>query len=445
MPAIDQRINQWKARWLAAIRRGGLLASRGRVHGVSGPVVQAKGVSAAPHNACYVEGPRWIPGYVFAVQGGTALLALLADPGGVRPGAAVECLSEPLCVPVGPALLGRVISPLGAPLDEKPPPAADEFYPIFAPSPAPRERDAPIAAMPTGVRAIDALFTLARGQRMAILGPAGSGKSVLLRMIAAHAECDVVVLAMVSERGREVVQAAAELSAARPGRFVIIASLTDDPPAARVATAFAATAIAEYFRDRGHNVLLCVDSLTRLAYAQRELGLAAGEPAAINAYPPSLFSAIPRLIERAGPARSGQITAFYTILADSPANGDPVAETALASLDGHIALDSQLAGAGIFPAIGILQSLSRLMPQVVSDAHLQAATAIRRLAQAWRDGRDLVETGLYRPGSNPTLDQAIRLNRRLPSFLAQTPDQAVPFHAAVNQLLRLVEEVRGDG
>jgi FliI/YscN family ATPase len=286
----------------------------------------------------------------------------------------------------------------------------------------------------TGVRVLDGLLTCARGQRLGVIGPAGSGKTTLLRMAAAHARADVVVLALVGERGREVFEAAGDLlSRERP--LVVVASSPYDPPALRLMTAHAATAIAEDFRDQGAHVFLAVDSLTRLAHAQREIGLALGELPVTRAYPPSVFGLIPQLIERAGPAARGAITAFYSLLTEGDDLVDPVAEVAMASLDGQVVLARRLANQGLYPAVDLLRSLSRLMPEVVDPDQRRSAAQVRRLLQAYEEARDLVDAGLYRPGANGDVDRALRLMPRLLAFIAQTPSETSEPPATRRQVL----------
>jgi len=389
-----------------------------------------------PGEAVLVRGLRqgWHPALAVAADADGTQLLLLEGVADVRPGLQAEGLGRVLSVPAGPELHGRVLNPLGRPLDDGPPPICQASRPVFAAAPAPGQRRLAPAPFWTGVRVLDAFFVAARGQRLGILGPAGSGKTTLLQMIALGCEADVIVVGLVGERGREIVEAAEALSG-KPA--VIVASEPQDPPGLRLLTAFSATALAEHFREDGSNVLLAIDSLTRLAHAQREIGLAMGELPATRAYPPSVFGLIPQLLERAGPAGDGAITAFYTILTESDDLADPVAEVAMASLDGQLVLSRRLANEAVYPAVDLVRSLSRLMPTVVDADHQAAAVDLRRLAQAHEQARDLLDVGLYRPGANPVLDRALRLLPDLREFVAQAPKELTAPAATRARLLDL--------
>jgi FliI/YscN family ATPase len=338
----------------------------------------------------------------------------------VRPGLPAEALGEPLTVPVGEGVLDRVLDPLGRPIDDGPPVLAESRHLIFCPPPVPSPRQVPLRPLWTGVQAIDAFVTCARGQRLGLIGPAGSGKTTLLRMVCRHASADLVVLALIGERGREIFEAAREIaSSVRP--TVIIAASPHDPPALRRLAAFSATAVAEHFRAMGLHVLLGIDSLTRLAHAQREVGLALGELPATRAYPPSVFGLLPQLIERAGPTADGSITGFYSVLVESEDLSDPIAEVAMASLDGQAILARRLSNRAVYPALDLQQSLSRQMRHIASPDHQAAAVEVRRLVQTYEESRDLIDCGLYRPGANPILDRAVQLRPALERFMTQSP------------------------
>lgn len=392
-----------------------------------------------PNEAVLVQGLRrgWQPALAVAADADGTQLLLLDGVADVRPGLQAEGLGEVLSVPAGPELLGRVLNPLGRPLDEGPLPVCQRVRPVFAPAPALTRRRATPVPFWTGVRVLDAFFAAACGQRLGIVGPAGSGKTTLLQMIARGCEADVVVLALVGERGREVVEAADAL-AGRPA--IVVASEPQDPPGLRLLTALSATAIAEHFRDEGSSVLLAIDSLTRLAHAQREIGLAMGELPATRGYPPSVFGLLPQLIERAGPAGEGSITAFYTILTEADDLADPVAEVAMASLDGQVVLSRRLANEALYPAVDLVRSLSRLMPTVVDSDHQAAAVDLRRLAQVHEQARDLLDVGLYRPGANPSLDRALRVLPALKDFMSQAPAELVAPATTRQRLLALASQ-----
>jgi len=337
-------------------------------------------------------------------------------------------LGRPLAVKVGDMLLGRVIDSLGEPVDGGPPIESDTMRPIFASPPDPMNRrmiDAPLA---TGVRVVDAMMTLAEGQRMGIFAPAGVGKSTLLGMFARGASCDVNVIALIGERGREV-REFVELILGPEGmaRSVVVCATSDRSSMERAKAAYVATAIAEYFRDRGQRVLLMMDSLTRFARAGREIGLAAGEPPARRGFPPSIFAELPRLLERAGMGATGSITALYTVLAEDDSGSDPIAEEVRGILDGHMILSREIAAKNQYPAIDVLASLSRVMPQVVPEQYVQAAARIRELMAKYREVEMLLQIGEYQPGTNALADEAIAKLDSIKAFLSQrTADYAAP-------------------
>jgi flagellum-specific ATP synthase len=291
-----------------------------------------------------------------------------------------------------------------------------------------------------GIRAIDGLLTCARGQRVGIFAGSGVGKSTLLGMIARHASAQVNVIALIGERGREVREFIEQsLGEAGQQRSVLVVATSDQPAIVRQRAAFVATAIAEYFRDQGHDVLLMMDSLTRLAMAQREIGLAAGEPPSARGYTPSVFALMPRLLERAGNSPKGSITALYTVLVDADDMNDPIADTARAILDGHIVLSRTLTQRGHYPPIDILSSLSRVMPNIVAREHLQAANRLRQLIAAYRDAEDLVLIGAYQKGANPLVDFALERREAIERFLQQGVEEHTDFSQTVAQLLALVQ------
>lgn len=409
---------------------------RGLLVSLSGWLARTGPMLVQPNEAVLVQGVRrgWHPALAVAADADGIQLLLLDGAADVRPRLQAEGLGEVFSVPVGPELLGRVLNPVGRPLDEGPLPVCQSVRPIFAAPPALTRRRSTRAPFWTGVRVLDGFFAAARGQRLGILGPAGSGKTTLLQMIARGCDADVIVMALVGERGREVMDAADALS----GRAaIVVASEPQDPPGLRLLTALSATAIAEHFRDEGLSVLLAIDSLTRLAHAQREIGLAMGELPATRAYPPSVFGLLPQLIERAGPAGGGSITAFYTILTEADDLSDPVAEVAMASLDGQVVLSRRLANEAVYPAVDLVRSLSRLMPTVVDSDHQAAAVDLRRLAQVHEQARDLLDVGLYRPGANAVLDRALRVLPALKTFVSQAPEEFAAPAQTREQLLAL--------
>jgi flagellum-specific ATP synthase len=371
------------------------------------------------------------------------VLVPLAELRGVRHGSRVVRAPEALHVPVGPELLGRVIDGLGRPIDGKGPLRCRRRLRIGGAPPSPLQR-APIRdILPTGVRTIDALLTCGRGQRLGIFAGSGVGKSTLLGMISRNAVCDVRVIALIGERGREVQEfIERDLGPAGLEQAVVVVSTSDQPALMRIKAAWTATLIAEYFRDRGMSVVLMMDSVTRLAMAQREVGLAAGEPPATRGYPPSVFALLPRLLERAGNAEQGSITAFYTVLVEGDDLNEPISDTVRGILDGHIVLARTLADRGHYPAIDVLASVSRLMPSLVTPDHRALASEVRELLAAYESARDLIDIGAYVHGTNPTVDRALSLMPEIRRCLQQKPEERATFAETVAWLERLLRGER---
>lgn len=398
----------------------------GRVEQVVGLVVESSGPVASIGHLCFVstrdgEGNlKEIPVEVVGFRGSRTLLMPLGDLDGIRAGDLVHGTGEFLNVPVGMNLLGRILDGLGQPLDNKPAPVCDLQYPTMANPPNALDRRMIQKPMETGVRAIDGLMTLCEGQRMGIFAGSGVGKSTLLGMIARNAEADVNVICLVGERGREVREFIEnDLGPEGLKKSVIICATGDMPALMRIKAAFTATAIAEGFRDMGKSVLLMMDSVTRFAMAQRELGLAIGEPPSTKGYTPSVFALLPRLMERAGMGPKGAITALYTVLVEGDDQNDPIADAARGILDGHLVLNRRLTSRGHYPPIDILQSLSRTMPFVVSSEQMMKANEFRELMAAYNDVEDLVSIGAYKKGSKPVSDRAIDCQDAINRFLRQ--------------------------
>ncbi len=362
----------------------------------------------------------------------------LSELSGVRRGNRVRLVRTTRWLRVGPQLLGRVIDAQGNPIDGKPPPALDGRTSLGRnpPDPCTRPRiDQPLA---TGVRAIDGLLTCGKGQRMGIFSGSGVGKSVLLGMMARYTSADVIVIALIGERGREVNEfLERDLGPAGLAKSVVVVATSNEPALVRTQAATTATAIAEYFRDRGKDVLLLMDSLTRFALAQREIGLAAGEPPATRGFTPSVFALLPKLVERAGRSLQGSITAFYSVLVEADDPNEPISDAVRGLLDGHTWLSRNLSSRGHYPAVDVLESISRLMPEVTDDEHRQAIYALRDLLGAYRDHQDLISIGGYRRGSNKTVDAAIDMQNEIHDYLRQAVEQPSTLAEARQQLLRL--------
>ncbi len=356
---------------------------------------------------------------------------------GLQPGARVIPNRQQSKMPVGMGLLGRVLDGRGRPLDNKGPLQADHYVALKRDAINPLERKPIDEPLDVGVRAINSLLTVGRGQRMGLFAGSGVGKSVLLGMMTRFTAADITVVGLIGERGREVKEFIEHsLGSAGLSRSVVVASPADDSPLMRMQGAMLATAIAEYFRDQGKNVLLLMDSLTRYAQAQREIALSIGEPPATKGYPPSVFAKLPQLVERAGNGKEGggSITAFYTVLTEGDDVQDPVADSARAILDGHVVLSRTLAEEGQYPAIDIEGSISRAMPQVVTDEHLLKAQAIKRLYSRYQQNRDLISVGAYVQGSDPETDLAVQKIKPIRQFLSQTMHEKVNYEDSLKAL-----------
>jgi type III secretion protein N (ATPase) len=372
------------------------------------------------------SGPgRSIPGEIVGFRGDEVVVLPLGDVRGLGPGSAVRPRGRPLSLPAGPGLIGRVLDALGQPLDGRPLPAGLADWPADRPAPPPLRRGRIGQALPTGLRAIDGPLALAEGQRLGLFAGPGAGKSTLLGQLARQARADAVVVALVGERGREVREfVEGVLGPEGLERSLVVVATSDAPARLRAQAAWTATAHAEWLAEvEGRSVLLLVDSLTRFARAQREAGLAAGEPPVRQGHPPSVFAALPRLLERAGPRERGCITAVYTVLLQGGDLEEPVAEEARSLLDGHLVLEPRLAARGWFPAVDVLRSLSRLMPVVTAPAQQQAAARLRELLDAGERVRDLVALGAYARGSDPLADRALAREAEIEAFLRQGPGE----------------------
>jgi len=361
-----------------------------------------------------------------------------SDVAGVRHGNRVRLARTTRWLRVGDQLLGRVIDAGGTTVDGNPQPALHDraSFHRLPPHPCDRPRiDQPLA---TGVRAIDGMLTCGRGQRMGIFSGSGVGKSVLLGMMARYTAADVIVIGLIGERGREVNEfIQRDLGPEGLAKSVVVVATSNEPALVRVQAASTATAIAEYFRDQGKDVLLLMDSLTRFAFAQREIGLAAGEPPTTRGYPPSVFTLLPKLVERAGRSPRGSITAFYTVLVEADDPNEPISDAVRGLLDGHTWLSRELASRGHYPAIDVLESLSRLMPEVAAEEHNQAAFTLRELLAAYRDHEDLISVGAYRQGSNKAVDAALEMLEAINGYLRQPVEQPATLEEARNGLIQL--------
>lgn len=367
----------------------------------------------------------------------------LSDFSGVRRGNRVRLVRTTRWLRVGPELLGRVIDAEGNTIDGAPQPALGDRTSLHRPPPDPCTRPRIDEPLTTGVRAIDGVLTCGKGQRMGIFSGSGVGKSVLLGMMARYTSADVIVIALIGERGREVNQfIERDLGPEGLAKSVVVVATSNQPALVRTHAASTATAIAEYFRDQGKDVLLLMDSLTRYALAQREIGLAAGEPPTTRGFTPSVFALLPKLVERAGRSPRGSITAFYSVLVEADDPNEPICDAVRGLLDGHTWLSRKLSSRGHYPAIDVLESISRLMPEVTDEAHRQATYALRDLLGAYRDHQDLISIGAYRRGSNKTVDAAIDMQEDINRYLRQPVEQPSGLTDAREQLLALHRQYR---
>ena len=412
----------------------------GRVTQVIGQLVESEGpfCSVGELSQVVTAGGRVFPGEIVGFRGTTVLSMPLESPSGIRFGDRVVTWGARPTLRVGEALLGRVIDGMGEPIDSLGPYSGRDQQVLDAPAPLPLERHLIREPIGCGIRAVDGFLTCGRGQRVGIFGGSGVGKSTLIGMMARNTSADLTVLALVGERGREVRHFLEDaLGEEGRKRSVVVVSTSDQSPLLRIRAALVATAIAEYFCREGKNVLLVLDSMTRLAMAQREISLAAGEPPTAKGYTPSVFTLLAKLIERAGKFGAGSITAFYTVLMEGDDQQDPLVDGARALLDGHVMLDRKLAARNHYPPISILDSISRLMPMVTTPAHLAKANTLRRLLAAYRASEDLIRIGAYQKGSDPALDQAIEILPKLNQFLEQGPNEAGTLRDTVDKLLAL--------
>ena len=400
---------------------------RGRIRKITGIIVHATVSMVRIGEYCHLRDPvlgRIVPAEVVGFHDEEAVLTPIGDLDGMSTRAEVIPTGRTLQIPVGPQLLGCVLNPLGEAMNwtgcASTPLQADTYYPTHNVPLQPLQRDLVEDPLQLGIKAIDGLLTVARGQRIGIFGEAGVGKSSLLSSIVRGTKADVVVIALIGERGREVREFIdIQLGDEGRKRSVVVVATSDRPAIERVKAAYGATAIAEYFRDQGQHVLLLMDSVTRFARAQREIGLAAGEPPTRRGFPPSLFAALPRLLERAGPGIGGSITGLYTVLIEGDGTLDPVAEETKAILDGHIVLSADLAQRGHFPAIDVLRSRSRLMDAVVTSSHRTNATKVRELMARYEDIELLLRVGEYKRGGDVRSDEALDRHARIEQFLRQ--------------------------
>lgn len=429
-------------RALVAAQQVSTYELRGTVTDMTGLIVEGTGPLIPIGSQVLIKtGPLTIPAQVVGFRSDKILLMPFSEADGIAPGATIVASEGTNRVSVCAGLQGRVIDALGNPLDGQPLPVMEETVPLFRDPPNPVTRTRIQHCLDLGVRAMNGLLTVGEGQRVGIMAGSGVGKSTLLGMVAKHSHSDVNVIALVGERGREVREfIERDLGPEGLARSVVVVATGNQSALLRIRAAFVATAIAEYFRDHGKKVMLMVDSITRLAMAQREVGLAVGEPPSTRGYTPSVFSMLPRLLERAGTCEGeGSITGLYTVLVEGDDMNEPVADAVRGILDGHVVLSRRMAGRGHYPAIDILQSISRVMSDIVDPQILKMASEVREVLASYQEVEDLITIGAYKPGQNPRVDRAVKLHDKVNDFLKQSADRA----CSLEECWRSMKEIVG--
>ncbi len=411
-------------KYMSALEKASTCLLKGKISQAIGLTLEASGPRIRLGELCYIKtnyaGGQMVPAEVVGFKDRKILLMPLGNLEGIGPGSELLATGTDLRVEVGIELKGRVLNGLGEIIDGKGRIKPESTYPVMNSPPSPLKRQRITQILPVGIKAIDGLITVGKGQRMGILAGSGVGKSTLIGMIARNTEADINVIALIGERGREVRDfLEKDLGDEGLAKSVVVVATSDQPALVRLKGAFVATSIAEYFRDQGMDVLLLMDSLTRFALAQREVGLAIGEPPATRGYTPSVFALLPKLLERAGTAERGSITGLYSVLVEGDDLNEPVTDAVRGIVDGHIALDRNLAAMNLYPAVDIAQSISRVMIDVVSPEQMAAANRFRSILATYEEARDLIDIGAYKEGSNPRIDEAITLIDKCYNFLGQ--------------------------
>jgi len=422
-----------------------LFQYKGQVSKLLGLTVEVKLPGLKIGDLCYIEtyDGRQKPAEVVAFKGEVAQLLLLLDGGGIGQGSLVTSTGRPIVIPVGDFLLGRLVDPMGQPLDGMPLDTTGAVWrSIEGLPPGPFERPIITEMFSTGVRAIDSCLTFGSGQRMGLFAGSGVGKSTLLGMIARNSDADVNVVALIGERGREVNEFIEDaLGEEGMKKSVIVCSTGDQPPLIRQKCLLSATAVCEYFRDQGKKVFLMTDTITRCAMAGREVGLSIGEPPTMKGYPPSIFSWLQKALERAGNSPKGSITALYTVLMEGDDIADPIVDTVRGIVDGHVFLSRKVAESNHYPAIDTLGSISRLMSAIATPEHKEAAAKMRKILAMYRENKDLIDVGMYQPGSNPKLDIAIDMMPQVNAFLQQRTEDSVSMDSTIQTLVNMMRNI----
>ncbi len=428
-------------KYIESVKNTETILFNGLVTRVRGMLIESNGPQSVIGEICNIKITRTgesIPAEVIGLDGKTVQLMAFGETKGIEIGCKVVATGSVLKVGVGKQLLGRVLDCMGKAADGKKEVAPETFYPAIASPPDPMSRRSIKKRIVTGIRAIDSLLAIGEGQRMGIFAGSGVGKSTLLGMIARNTNADVNVIALIGERGREVIDfLERDLGEEGLKRSVVVEATSDQSPLARIRGAYTATAIAEYFRDQGKNVMLMFDSVTRFAKAQREIGLAIGEPPATRGYTPSVFETLPKLLERSGTAQKGSITAFYTVLVDGDDMDEPISDTVRGILDGHVILSRRLAEARHYPAIDVLASISRLANRVSGEKTKEACAYVRKLMATYAESEDIINVGAYQKDTNPNIDLAIEAHESIDSFLEQEEFETVTIDDTMQKLAEL--------
>ena len=418
------------------------VAHEGRISQIIGLVIEATGLEGSLGDLCSIrtKDNRTIQAEIVGFKGNKILMMPFEEIMGISPGSPVSVNPQPMNIPVGNQLLGRILDGMGNPIDGKGPITGTQFQPVYNVPPDPLDRKRITEIISTGIRSIDGFLTLGKGQRIGIFSGSGIGKSVLLGMISRFTSAEVNVIALIGERGREVREfIERDLGPEGLKRSVVIVATSDQSAMVRIKGSLIATAIAEYFRDEGKNVMFMMDSLTRVAMAQREIGLAIGEPPTTKGFTPSVFSFLPKLLERTGTGKKGSITGLYAVLIEGDDMDDPIGDTARSILDGHIILSRKLSTKGHYPAVDVLDSVSRLFQDIADENHIKCTRELIELLSEYREAEDMISIGAYSEGSNPKVDRALKLKSKIDKFLRQDINEPSQFDDTLNSLYKALD------
>ncbi len=416
--------------------------SEGRISQIIGMVIEASGIEGSLGELCSIrtKNNKIVQAEIVGFKGDRILMMPFGNIMGISPGSPVSVNPQPMTIPVGPNLLGRILDGMGNPIDGKGPINCTHFQPVYNAPPNPLERQRISDVISTGVRSIDGFLTLGKGQRMGIFSGSGVGKSILLGMISRFTNAEVNVIALIGERGREVREfIERDLGPEGLKKSVVIVATSDQSAMERIKGSLIATSISEYFRDQGMDVMFMMDSLTRVAMAQREIGLAVGEPPTTKGFTPSVFSFLPRLLERTGAGKIGSITGLYSVLVEGDDMDDPIGDTARSILDGHIILSRKLSTKGHYPAVDVLDSVSRLFTEIADEKHINSARSVIEMLSEYRNAEDMISIGAYAKGSNEKVDLALQKKTIIDNFLRQGINDSSPFNDTLNSLLTILD------